>query len=120
MVLVRYKGKGIEIPSRKVSLLSTGLMFRTKNTGNIVFENLNGRDFALTSWFVFFPFLVLWLDKRKKVVDFKVVNPFEMSIRSVKGTDCIVEIPVNRRNKKIVGFFVGKEKFKNKRWLGKP
>ena len=120
MVLVIYRGRKIRIHSRKVSLFSTGFIFRTKNTRNIVFNDLKGRDFALTSWFVFFPFLVLWLDKRKKVVDFRFVKPFELSINSAKGADCIVEIPINERNRKIVGFFVGKEKFKNKRWLGKP
>ena len=117
MVLVRYNGKKINVPAKKVSLFSTGLILRTKNTGNIVFENLHGRDFALTSWFVFFPFLALWLDKRKKVVDFRIVNPFEAKIISKKSFSSILEIPLNKRNTKIIESFVGKEKFKNKRLL---
>lgn len=114
MVAVNHKGRKITIPAKKVSLFSTGLILRTKNTKNLLFENVLGKNFALTSYFVFFPFLVLWLDKGKRVIDFKIVRPFELKINSNKKTDSIVEIPINNRNKKIIRFFVGKEKFKNK------
>ena len=119
MVLIHHKGKRISIPAKKVSLFSTGLIFRTKKTENIMFENLPEGNFALTSYFVFFPFLVLWLNNGKKVVDFRIARPFELSMKTNKKAHSLLEIPINKKNKKIIEFFVGKEKFKNKNPLVK-
>ncbi|MBI2043753.1 hypothetical protein HYT24_00110 [Candidatus Pacearchaeota archaeon] len=106
---IYFKKKKIKIPVKEVPLYSTGLMFRTKNTSNLYF-NLRGKNISLTSWFVFFPFLVLWVDERRKVVDFKVVRPFTMVINSQKKFHSIVEVPLNIKNVRIFGFFVGKRK----------
>jgi len=107
-----YKNKRFEIPVKKVSFFGkfSGLMFRTKETGNLLFDFRRDVEFSLHSFFVFFDFLVLWLDENNKVVDFRVAKPFLFSIRTKKPFRRILEIPINRKNSKIVSFFVGERK----------
>lgn len=106
---VYFKKKKIKIPVRSVSIYSTGLIFRTRNTENLLFSNLRGKNMSLTALFVFFPFLILWLDG-KRVVDFRVARPFQWKISSNKTFLSVVEVPFNSKNRKIVEFFVGKRK----------
>jgi uncharacterized membrane protein (UPF0127 family) len=93
-----FKGKLFSINVRKVAHFSFGLMFRTKRTENILFEFSKPSDISLTSIFVFFPFAVLWLDDKNKVVDLRIVKPFELTIQSKKKFHKIVEIPLNKSN----------------------
>jgi uncharacterized membrane protein (UPF0127 family) len=88
--------KRIEIPVRKVSLLGgvRGLMFRGKETKNLMFE-YTGR---IHSFFVFFKFLILWLDEKNNVVDWRVVRPFSLRVKSKKKFEKFVEIPLNKDN----------------------
>lgn len=87
-----------------------GLMFRNvKNSPRLLF---NGR-FAIHSYFVFFPFLTLWLDSENNVVDYKIVKPFKTYVNSSKKFSKILEIPLNKGNKNIVDSVVGKT-FKKK------
>ncbi|PIO08458.1 hypothetical protein COU59_01585 [Candidatus Pacearchaeota archaeon CG10_big_fil_rev_8_21_14_0_10_34_12] len=108
MVVINHKGKKINIPAKKVSFFSTGLIFRTKNTKNLWFRNLPKGNFSLTSLFVFFPFLVLWLDEKNNVIDTRIAGPFKLSIKTKRIFSSIIEIPLNKRNIKIINFFVGK------------
>lgn len=84
-----------------------GLMFRSSNTENLLFRFTRRGNRSLTALFVFFPFLVLWIYK-KKVVDWKIVKPFTLSINTKKKFDFIVELPINQKNHKILRFFDGK------------
>src|SRR3989344_4382742 len=72
-----------------------GLMFRTSRTKNLLF-NISSESASrlLTAWFVFFPFLVLWINGNK-VVDFRFVQPFEAFIDTTKGFSSIIELPLN-------------------------
>ena len=63
------------------------------------------------SWFVFFPFLTLWLDKNNKVVDLRVVKPFVFSISGKEEFYKIVEIPFNLTNRKLIESFISKKEF---------
>lgn len=103
---IYHKNKKIEIPIRKLSYLGMawGLMFRSRNTENLFFDNFSG---AIHSWFVFFPFLALWLDKRNNVLEFKVIEPWGAYFKPEKEFAKLVEIPLNSKNKKILKFFVG-------------
>lgn len=104
--------KSIEIDARKVSFLrrGIGLMFRSKETEPLLFEFNNDGKRAITSFFVFFPFLAVWLDEKDRVVELKKILPFEFSIRPKRAFRKLVEIPFNHKNEKIISFFVGKRK----------
>lgn len=81
-----------------------GLMFCQKDKAdNLLFNN--SRNVALHSFFVFFDFLVLWLDEENRVVDFKIVRPWSFYEKSGEDFEKIVEIPVNSRNEKILSYF---------------
>lgn len=107
-----YRGRKIKVPARKVSFFGkvSGLMFRKRDTDNLIFENAKG--LSLHSFFVFFVFLVLWVDDADNVLDFRIIKPFSLGVKSRKSFSKIVEIPLNKRNSKIIDFFVGEEKFK--------
>ena len=89
-------------------------MFRNKETNNLLLEFKKESKMSIHSFFVSFPFLVIWLDKKNNVLGFKFVKPFRFKITSRKPFYKLVEVPLNNRNKKIINYFVGKkEKFKN-------
>ena len=106
------KGKRkIEIEARKLSRLGwiSGLMFRTRDTDNMLFDFGEIR-FSIHSYFVFFTFLAIWLDKDDNVVDFHIVRPFTSIIRPRKKCSKLIEVPFNRNNNDIFRFFDGKGK----------
>lgn len=109
---VYFTGKSINIDAKKASFLgrSTGLMFRSRNTDNLLFEFKTATRISFHSFFVFFPFLVLWLDEQNRVIDYKICKPFEMKISTRKSFKKVIELPLNRNNSHIVHFFVGKRK----------
>jgi uncharacterized membrane protein (UPF0127 family) len=96
-----YKNKQIEIPNlKKVSEIGKGfgLMFRRRQScPALLFEFKKPIKFHLTSLFVFFPFLVLWLDDKNKVIDKRICSPFKFHIPSIKPFYKIVEIPLNTK-----------------------
>ncbi len=85
-----------------------GLMFRRKSK-NLLFDNFSG---AIHSWFVFFPFVAVWLDDKNRVLEIKMVKPFTFHIKSKKHYTKLIEVPINEGNKELVDFLVGEEKFK--------
>lgn len=108
------RGRKIKIKTLKLSSFGKvfGLMFRTSDCDNILFEFDTDEKMAFHSFFCFFPFLILWLDEKNNVLDWKIVHPFELRISTSKSFRKVVEIPLNKRNMKVVHFFVGKERFK--------
>ena len=109
-----YKEKRFEIKADKTNFFGRfrGLMFRSRKSENLLFDfGLQGKR-GLHSIFVFFPFLVLWLDRGNKVVDYKVCLPFRWRISTERPFVKVIELPFNNKNRKIVDFFVGKERFK--------
>ena len=108
---ISYKNKKIKIPVKLVSAFGkfSGLMFKTKNTENLLFEFKKETKLSIHSFFVLFPFLAIWLDKKNKVINFKKVNPFTPKINPKKSFSKLIELPFNDKNKKIIRFFVGKK-----------
>ncbi|MEM3113156.1 MAG: hypothetical protein QXI33_01905 [Candidatus Pacearchaeota archaeon] len=87
-----------------------GLMFSSKDNSNALLFNIKS---GLHSLFVFYDFLVLWLDYKNKIVDFRIVKPFRFYINTDKEYSKILEVPISRRYSGIANFIVG-EKFKNR------
>ena len=107
------KGKRkIKIPVVKTGFFrrGIGLMFRNKGTKNLLFEFTRDIRIAITSWFVFFPFLIIWLDSKNTVVEFKIVEPFTFKLTPKKKFRKFIEIPINAKNMEKIDFFVGKRR----------
>lgn len=105
---VGFGNKLFEVEARELRELEMflGLMFRTKNTRNLVFEK-RGR-WGIHSFFVFFDFLALWLDKNNEVIEYKIVKPFTPYVAPSREFARLVEIPLNEENREIVGLFSAK------------
>ena len=84
-------------------------MFKNKNTDNLLFSFSSDRNISFTSLFVFFPFLIVWIDEKNKVLGKRLAKPFEPVIMARYNYRKVVEIPMNKRNLKTIGFFVGKK-----------
>ena len=106
-----YKKRKIEIPAEKVSQFGkiSGLMFRTRETKNLLFIFKKKTRIKIHSFFVFFKFLAVWLDGKNKIVEWKIVKPFSLGYAPKKSFSKLVEIPVNEKNRKIIRFFVDKK-----------
>ncbi|MGD9276433.1 MAG: DUF192 domain-containing protein [Candidatus Pacearchaeota archaeon] len=95
--------KKFKINAHKCNISSTGLMFkRRKNAKALIFNFKKSSRMALTSLFVFFEFLVLWLDERDNVVDMKICKPWKVYINTKKSFSKILEIPKNKKYEKII------------------
>lgn len=72
-----------------------GLMFRTKLEKALVFildrETIIGA--AIHSFFVFFPFDIVWLDRKRKIVDMATVRPFRLFVAPKKKAKFFLEMP---------------------------
>ncbi|MCX8158782.1 MAG: DUF192 domain-containing protein [Candidatus Pacearchaeota archaeon] len=110
-IKIIFQGKKIFINVRKANKI-LGLMFKPKESANLLFEFDKKGYYAIHSFFVFFSFLVLWLDEKNNVVEKRIVKPFEFCVSPKKPFKKIIEIPFNNKNKKIINFIVGKERFK--------
>jgi uncharacterized membrane protein (UPF0127 family) len=96
------ENKKIEVKKCNLWLKIRGLMFRRReNARALLFSFPKKTRLAIHSWFVFFPFVVLWLDEDKKVIEKKIVRPFVFCIRPKVKYQYLVEIPLNKKYKNI-------------------
>ena len=87
-----------------------GLMFSRRERAKILlFPFSRPTKMAIHSLFVFFPFIAVWLDGDGKVMEVRRVKPFSWYICPKKEFVALVEIPLNRKYKKITDDI---EKFK--------
>ncbi|MBU1129152.1 MAG: DUF192 domain-containing protein [Nanoarchaeota archaeon] len=114
---IKKGSKEIEIKVEKCRFFrkAFGLMFtRREKAKALLFEFSKQVDFHLTSLFVFFPFVCVWLNEKNEVLDLKIVKPFKFSVPYSKNYFKIVEIPISSHYKEIIQNIVGEEKFKKK------
>lgn len=109
-----YKKKSINIDVKRVSFLGrfSGLMFKSRENKNLLFEFRKDVNLSIHSFFVFFSFIAVWLDGKNMVIKWKIVKPFTVAVKSKKPFRKLVEIPFNNSNSRILRFFVDKERFK--------
>lgn len=75
-----------------------GLMFtRKQNAKALLFNFKKPTKIKIHSFFVFFPFLALWLDDNNTIIESKIIKPFKFSISSKKPFSKFVEIPINKK-----------------------
>ena len=104
-----FKGKKkLSVNVLKMNFLTQylGLMFSSSKTSIRLFSYSKDCGIMIHSWFVFYPFLIVWLDKSKKVIGFKKVLPFTSCVIPKKKFRHFIEIPFNSLNKKILSNFV--------------
>ncbi len=85
-----------------------GLMFVTRKRAKpLLFSFSKPTKMAIHSWFVFFPFIALWLDDENKIIEKKLVRPFKCFITPRKSFHKLLEIPVNGKYQKIIELLDG-------------
>ena len=105
---IHLGGNRINVKARKVSSFGKvrGLIFRSKNTDNLLFEFKKDGKRGIHSLFLFFPFLAVWLDSKDRVLEFRVVDPFCFHVCPDVLSRKILEIPLNKENEKVLRLFV--------------
>ncbi len=112
-IKIKFKNKKITLKEIIIAwnyLKIRGLMFRKKEKAPILLFEMQ-KPASIHSFFVFFPFIVLWLNNKNKVVDYRIIRPFSPYINTTHKFSKIIEIPISRRYYDRVNFLVG-ERFK--------
>jgi uncharacterized membrane protein (UPF0127 family) len=102
---LKYKNKRIILNVKKCNFFEKvrGLMFRKlENAPILLFDFSKTLKYSLHSLFVFFPFLILWLDDKNEIIGFKKGEPFRFRIKTNKKFSKIIEIPISKKNKNVV------------------
>ncbi len=103
-ITINYKGKRLRLDVEDCNLLQkfTGLMFfRREKSKILLFRFKRKQKIKIHSIFVFYPFIVLWLDNKNHIIDIKLVKPFNICVSPNKPAFSLVEIPLNSANEKI-------------------
>lgn len=100
---------GKKLVVKRVKFLSfferfKGLMFSDKNVVNNLFFENTPRN-SIHSFFVFYDFLIVWLDKNNNVIGYRRVKPFSFYVKSKKEFHNILEIPISNYNKELLSYF---------------
>lgn len=103
-IVFKKRGKKkFEIDVKSCDISSTGLMFtRKENAKALLFDLGKSSRLALTSIFVFFDFIAIWLDEKNNVLDLKVCKPWRLFINTNKKFNKILEIPCNEKYSKLI------------------
>jgi len=105
---INFNNKHIEIPEVKECKglnQIIGLMFSRREKANaLVFSFSKPTGMAIHSFFVFFPFLAIWLDDKNKIIEIKKIRPFVPKVSSTNQYYKLLEIPLNKKYRKILEF----------------
>ncbi len=107
-IIIHYKKRKIKVTAKDCNLLNkfVGLMFSRREKINILlFEFKRRQKIKIHSFFVFYPFIAIWLDRANKVLDMKVVKPFVFCVSPRKKACKLIEIPIAKKNQKTVKSF---------------
>ncbi len=103
---IKKDGRIIDIGKvKKVNCFGevVGLMFcRREKADSLLFEFKRSTKMKIHSYFVFFPFFAIWLDKDGEILALKEVKPFKINIGIRKSFSKLIEIPINNKNKNII------------------
>ncbi|MCK9595827.1 DUF192 domain-containing protein [Candidatus Pacearchaeota archaeon] len=108
-ITIHAGGKKIKLPVEECNLFEkfTGLMFSKKEKAKILlFSFKRKQKIRIHSFFVFYPFIAVWLGEKNRVIDIKLVRPFTPCVAPKKPAFILVEIPLNEKNRKITQKFL--------------
>lgn len=84
-----------------------GLMFSKRERANALLFNFGrNTNISLFSYFVYYPFIAIWLDEDDNVIDIRVVDPFLFGIRPSKKFRKVIEIPISQKYKEVCDFLL--------------
>jgi uncharacterized membrane protein (UPF0127 family) len=95
----KYKKKKVCLEVEECSgvMQGIGLTFRSKSSRALLFDFYKPVRMAITSLFVFFPFIAVWLDDKNRILEIKAVKPFTFVCRPKKRFTKLLEIPINSK-----------------------
>jgi len=95
----KYKRKKVCLDVEKCggARMGVGLMFKLRNTSALLFGFKKPFEKAIHSFFVFFPFVGVWLDDKNQVVEVRLVRPFTLKCKPKKKFTRLVEIPISSK-----------------------
>jgi len=99
-IIIHYKKRRIKIIAEDCNFLQkfVGLMFSRREKAKILlFSFKRKQKIRIHSFYVFYPFVAVWLDEKNKVIDLKIVKPFIPCISHKNKADKLVEIPINKK-----------------------
>lgn len=103
-----YNGRKIEISAKECSSIWNkliGLMFGDENSEALIFIFNKPTKTPIHS--LFCPeFIAVWLDDKNRVVEVKKVKSWRWSVKPRKKFVNLVEIPINKRYRRIIKFLV--------------
>jgi len=84
-----------------------GLMFSKRESAPVLLFDFGHKvNMGIHSFFVFYDFLTVWLDEKNRVVQVDRVKPWVPYLRPKKKYSKLIEIPINRKNRDLVRFFL--------------
>ena len=103
-ITIKNSEKRIKLPIKMASGISRygGLMFKSIDSCNLLFDFKRDVKIAFHSILVFFPFILIWLDERNNVLEYRRVEPFTWYIFPRKPFRKVLEIPLNNANNKVL------------------
>lgn len=107
----KYKNRDLNLEVHVCSFFErfSGLMFtRREKARALLFDFGKLVDWGFHSLFVFFPFVAIWFDEKDRIIVIKVVRPFRFHFSPKRNFQKVIEIPINKKYKKIVESIVGK------------
>jgi uncharacterized membrane protein (UPF0127 family) len=106
---IKINGKFFEIKNLKICNefeKFSGLMFSSKkNARALLFSFKKPTRLAIHSFFVFYPFLAIWLDDKNKIIKMSIIKPFNPIIKPKKSFLKLIEIPINEKYESFVKKF---------------
>ena len=107
---IKHKNKKFKLNAKVCNFFQrfSGLMFcRRESARAFLFDFKKPVRISLHSFFVFFPFIVIWLDDKNKIIKIRRIKPFTLIIYQENFFNKAVEIPINGRYFKIIKLLDG-------------
>ena len=104
-IVIKCKNEHITISCLKLSYFGKmlGLLFsKLENSDILLFEFKEDVHNSIHSFYVFFDFLAVWLDKDNNIIESKIIKPWKMKIYPEKEYRKLIEIPINKQNSKLI------------------
>ena len=110
LIRARIKLKGregfLDLDSvRKVSFSCKilGLMFRSRrNAEALLFDFKKPTAMAIHSFFVFFPFVAVWLNDKNEVIECQIVRPWIFHVKPKSEFTKLIELPFNKKYEGVI------------------
>jgi uncharacterized membrane protein (UPF0127 family) len=112
MIKIKLQNEKLNLKAKKLSVIGKfiGLMFKSSKTKSLLFEFKKDKIISIHSYFVFFSFLAVWLDRDNNIIESQLVKPFTLLAKSNTLARKLIEIPLNKDNNDIIDLIVGKGK----------